>query len=85
MARTPDQKADAAAETLLAAACKDVAREASRWLTHLSAERHISALTLEAYARDVGGFLGFLAGHLGGRPSLAALSKLAPARRNACT
>jgi integrase/recombinase XerC len=79
MARTPDQKAEAAAETLLAAASKDVAREARRWLAHLSAERHLAELTLEAYARDVAAFLNFLAGHLGGRPSLAALSKLAPA------
>src|ERR1700686_5005486 len=79
MARKPDQNAEVTAETLLAAASKDVAHEAGRWLTHLSAEAHLSELTLEAYARDVAGFLGFLAGHLGGRPSLAALSKLAPA------
>jgi integrase/recombinase XerC len=79
MARTPDQKADAAANALLSAASKDVAREAARWLAHLSAERHLSELTREAYARDVAAFLGFLAGHLGNRPSLAALSKLAPA------
>ena len=79
MARTADQKADAAAKSLLAAASKDVAREAARWLAHLSAERHLSELTLEAYARDVAAFLNFLAGHLGGRPSLAALSRLAPA------
>jgi integrase/recombinase XerC len=79
MTRTPDQKAEAAAEALLAAASKDVAREAGRWLAHLSAERHLSELTREAYARDVAAFLNFLAGHLGGRPSLAALSKLAPA------
>jgi integrase/recombinase XerC len=79
MARTPDQKADAAAESLLKAAAKDVACEARRWLAHLSAERHLSGLTLEAYARDVAAFLNFLAEHLGGRPSLAALSKLTPA------
>jgi integrase/recombinase XerC len=79
MARTPDQKADAAAETLQKACSKDVAREAARWLAHLAAERHLSELTREAYARDVAAFLDFLARHLGGRPSLAALSKLAPA------
>jgi len=79
MARTPDQKAEAAAETLLKAASQDVAREAARWLTHLSAERHLAELTREAYARDVAAFLAFLADHLGGRPNLAALSKLAPA------
>jgi integrase/recombinase XerC len=79
MARTPDQKAEAAAEALQKAASKDVAREAARWLAHLSAERHLSELTREAYARDVAAFLDFLAGHLGGRPNLAALSRLAPA------
>ena len=77
--RTPDQKADAAAEALFKAASKDVGREAARWLAHLSAERHLSELTREAYARDVAAFLGFLAEHLGNRPSLASLSKLAPA------
>jgi len=79
MARTPDQKADAAAAVLFKAAAKDVAAEAARWLAHLSAERHLSELTREAYARDVALFLDFLAGHLGGRPNLSALSKLAPA------
>ena len=79
MARTADQKAEAAAETLLKACSKEVAREAERWLTHLSAERNLAELTREAYARDVAGFLGFLADHLGHRPNLAALSKLTPA------
>jgi len=39
----------------------------------------MSAKTLEAYRRDVGQFLGFLAGHLGGAPTLKQLAKLAPA------
>ena len=38
----------------------------------------MSPKTLEAYRRDVGQFLGFLAEHLGGAPSLAELAKLAP-------
>jgi integrase/recombinase XerC len=39
----------------------------------------LSPKTLEAYRRDVLQFLGFLAGHLGGAPSLKDLAALAPA------
>ena len=57
----------------------DVTAEIGRWLGYLGAERRMSPKTLEAYARDVGQFLDFLAGHLGGPPSLKALAKLTPA------
>ncbi len=57
----------------------DVAVEVVRWLEHLAAERRMSGKTLEAYERDVRQFLEFMAGHLGGRPSLAKLGRLAPA------
>ena len=60
-------------------AARDVAAEVVRWLKHLGAERRMSGKTVEAYQRDVRQFLGFLAGHLGGAPSLAKLAKLAPA------
>ncbi|HVV95478.1 MAG TPA: tyrosine recombinase XerC [Hyphomicrobiales bacterium] len=54
-------------------------RDAFRaWLAHLGAERRLAAKTLEAYGRDVRIFLGFLAGHLGGPPSLADLGALHP-------
>jgi integrase/recombinase XerC len=59
-------------------AAPEVAAEIARWLGHLGAERRMSAKTLDAYERDVRQFLGFLAGHLGGRPTLAKLAKLAP-------
>ena len=39
----------------------------------------MSGKTLEAYQRDVGQFLGFLAEHLGGAPNLKQLAKLTPA------
>jgi integrase/recombinase XerC len=61
------------------AAAPDVAAEISRWLGYLGAERRMSEKTLEAYRRDVGQFLTFLAGHLGGAPSLKQLAKLSPA------
>ena len=61
------------------AASPDVSAEIARWLGYLGAERRMSSKTLEAYARDVGQFLGFLAEHLGGAPSLKQLAKLTPA------
>jgi integrase/recombinase XerC len=57
----------------------DVAAEISRWLGYLGAERRMSEKTVEAYGRDVGQFLGFLAEHMGGPPSLRQLAKLMPA------
>lgn len=57
----------------------DVASEIMRWLDYLGAERRMSPKTLEAYRRDVGQFLSFMAEHLGGRPSLKQLAKLTPA------
>jgi len=60
-------------------AAPDVATEIARWLGYLGAERRMSPKTLEAYQRDVGQFLDFLAGHLGGAPTLRQLAKLSPA------
>jgi integrase/recombinase XerC len=57
----------------------DVAAEITGWLRFLGAERRMSDKTLEAYERDVGQFLGFLAEHLGGPPSLKQLAKITPA------
>jgi len=56
-----------------------VAVEIAGWLAHLGAERRLSPKTLEAYQRDVLQFLAFLAGHLGGAPSLKDLAALSPA------
>ena len=47
-------------------AAADVAAQLVRWVTHLGAERRMSALTVEAYRGDVARFLAFLAEHLGG-------------------
>ncbi len=60
-------------------AAPDVATEIAGWLGYLGHERRMSEKTLEAYARDAGQFLDFLAGHLGGAPSLKQLAKLSPA------
>jgi integrase/recombinase XerC len=59
-------------------AAKDVAAEMARWLRHLGAERRMSAKTVEAYERDARQFLRFMAGHLGGQPSLSGLARLTP-------
>jgi integrase/recombinase XerC len=61
------------------AASPDVKAEIARWLGYLGAERRLSDKTLEAYRRDVSQFLGFLAEHLGGAPTLKQLAKLTPA------
>ncbi|MGM0585025.1 MAG: tyrosine recombinase XerC [Pseudomonadota bacterium] len=45
-----------------------------RWLAHQSAARGAAPATVEAYRRDVAGFLGFLAGHRGGDLPPRALS-----------
>ncbi len=57
----------------------EVAAEIGHWLRFLGAERRMSEKTLEAYGRDVGQFLGFLAEHMGGPPSLRQLARLTPA------
>jgi integrase/recombinase XerC len=46
------------------------------WLAQLSAVRGASPRTITAYRRDVAGYLGFLAGHLGGPVGAAALGRV---------
>jgi integrase/recombinase XerC len=55
----------------------DAALAAQGWLKSLKTERRMAAKTLEAYARDLGQFARFMAGHLGESPSNAALAELA--------
>src|SRR6266852_498447 len=55
----------------------EVAAEINHWLSHLGAERRMSAKTVDAYRRDVRQFLEFLAEHFGRRVTLAALRDLA--------
>lgn len=46
------------------------------WLSHLRGVRGRAAATVEAYGRDVSGFLAFQSGHLGGAPGPAELRGL---------
>lgn len=51
----------------------------ARYLDWLARERRAAANTVEAYGRDLGDFLGFLAGHLGEEPDVEILAGLRPA------
>src|SRR5260370_920969 len=55
----------------------EVAAEVGHWLSHLGAERRMSARTVDAYQRDVRQFLDFLAMHFGARVTLAGLRDIA--------
>lgn len=57
----------------------DVAACVDDWRAFLHAERQVSPHTLAAYSRDIGAFLSFISGHLGGSVTLAALGGLAVA------
>ena len=61
------------------AASSEVSAEIGRWLGYLGAERRMSQNTVECYRRDVAQFLGFLAEHLSGAPTLKQIAKLTPA------
>src|SRR3954469_6956778 len=69
----PDQAA-----TAIDLECADqtIAREMTRWLVHLRAERRLSPKTLEAYARDLRQCLAFLAEHWGKQVTLKSFAAL---------
>ena len=54
----------------------DAAAAVHVWLAQLKTERRMSPKTVEAYARDLGQFAGFMADHLGGAPGNADLAAL---------
>ena len=56
----------------------DFARAGQEWLAYVSAERRMSPLSLDAYARDLRQFVAFLADYQGEGPSLATVSALSP-------
>ncbi len=49
----------------------DLAHLIAEWLERMAVERGAADLTIEAYARDLRAFTGWLAGHLGHAPTLA--------------
>ncbi|MEQ1713155.1 MAG: tyrosine recombinase XerC [Hyphomicrobium sp.] len=54
----------------------DLDRAVAGWLDHLAHDRGHADHTLDAYARDLRQFLGFLAAHLGHPPCLGDLARL---------
>ncbi|MFQ5468304.1 MAG: site-specific integrase, partial [Kiloniellaceae bacterium] len=57
----------------------DLGAAIAAWQSWLGDERRASPHTLAAYRRDLGGFVAFLATHLGGPPALADLARLGTA------
>jgi len=64
--------------TELALAAADVRASFAGWVRHLALQKRASPETVENYARDTAGFIGFLAEHLGGAPSHKDLGTLSP-------
>lgn len=56
----------------------DAAALARTWIAYLRDERRFAANSLDAYERDVGAFLDFLRGHMGGEVGGAELKSLEP-------
>jgi len=67
---------DAEAEAVIVAA-PDLQRAVEAWFAYLSVERQLAGNTSEAYGRDLGQFLAFLATQLNRLPTLAHLNALA--------
>jgi len=65
-------------EEFLVNARSDLIAARKDWLSTLSNERRLAALTLEAYERDTRQFFAFLTGHLGGAPAITDISDLRP-------
>lgn len=57
----------------------EISAAAAQWIAALAFERRASRHTIDAYARDVAGFLAFLTEHFGAPADAAALRALAPA------
>ncbi len=56
----------------------ETVRAVAGWKRYLETEKRLAERTLEAYQRDLGQFMQFLTGHLGGPVGLAAIDDLRP-------
>lgn len=68
----------APAELTLPTAAPALAAEIADWIDWLRSEKRVSPHTIDAYRRDLGGFIGFLGGHLGRQPDLSDIATLRP-------
>lgn len=68
----------APAELTLPTAAPALAAEIADWIDWLRSEKRVSPHTIDAYRRDLGGFIGFLGGHLGRQPDLSDIAALRP-------
>jgi integrase/recombinase XerC len=77
--REQSRRAAAFDPVLAGLAAPDLAIAVDGWHAWLAGERRMSPHTLDAYGRDLAGFLTFLAGHLGGPLGIAEVRDLAAA------
>ncbi|KAA5605966.1 tyrosine recombinase XerC [Roseospira marina] len=74
--RTPPPHDPAPGPAVALAGDEGLCAAVDRWRAWIWGERRVSRHTLDAYVRDLAGFLGFLAEHLGGPPTLTDLATL---------
>jgi integrase/recombinase XerC len=79
MAATAGEALETPGPAVAIAGDQGLCEAVDRWRRWIWGERRVSRHTLDAYVRDLAGFLDFLMEHLGGPPTLSDLATLEPA------